>query len=56
MNWISAFIYFNDVNDFIIWSKLYINNCIYKFLEKIVQNIYLIHLYSHRYHQKIFNY
>ena len=32
MNWLNALIYFNDETDFIIWSKLYINICIYKFL------------------------
>ena len=45
MNWISAIIYFNDETDFIILSKLHINICIYKFLEKIVQKKYLIYLY-----------
>ena len=44
MNWLNALIYFNDKTDFIIWSKLYINICIYKFLWKIVQKIYLIYI------------
>ena len=37
MNCISALIYFNDEIDFIILSKLYINICIYKFFDKIVE-------------------
>ena len=45
MNWLNALIYFNDETNFIIWSKLYINICIYKFLWKIVQKIYLIYIY-----------
>ena len=36
MNWISAFINFNDETDFMICYKLYIKIYIYKFLEKIV--------------------
>ena len=34
MNWIRELIYSNDKTDFIIWSKFYINICIYKFSEK----------------------
>ena len=56
MNYISALIYFNEVTDFIIWSKLYINICIFEFLEKMVQKIYLIYPYADRYQRKIFNY
>ena len=56
MNWIRELIYFNDKTDFIIWSKFYINICIYKFLEKIVQKMHLIYPYSDRYPRKIFKY
>ena len=41
-------IYFNEVADFVIWSKLYINICLYKFLGKIVQKNYLIYKYIFR--------
>ena len=39
------------MTDFIIWSKLYmyLNICIYKFLEKMVQKTYLIYPYSDKY-------
>ena len=45
MNWIGELIYFIDETDFIIWSKLYINICLYKLLENIVQKIDLIYIY-----------
>ena len=45
MKSLNAFIYFNDKTDFIIWSKLYINIYIYKFLWMIVPKIYLIYIY-----------
>ena len=45
MNWLNALFYFNDETDFIIWLKLYINICIYKFFLKIAQKIYLIYIY-----------
>ena len=45
MDWIGELIYFNDETDFIIWSKLYIDICINKILEKIVEKIYLIYIY-----------
>ena len=48
MNWIGELIHFNDETDFIIWSKLYINICVYKLLEKIVQKIDLIYIYIFR--------
>ena len=48
MNWLGALIYFNGETDFIIWSKLFINICIYKFLGKIVQNVFLIYIYIFR--------
>ena len=41
-------IYFNEATDFIIWSKLYINICLYKFLGKIVQKNSIIYKYIFR--------
>ena len=48
MNWIREIIYFNEVTDFIMWSKLYINICLYKFLGNIVQKNYIIYKYIFR--------
>ena len=56
MNWIREIIYFNDKTDFIFLSKWYKNICLYKFLEKIVQKMYLIYQYSDQYPWKIFKY
>ena len=36
------------MTEFIIWSKLYINICLYKFLGKIVQKKYIIYKYIFR--------
>ena len=56
MNWIRELIYFNDMTDYIIWSKFYLNICIYKFLEKILQKMYLIYPYLDWYLWKIFKF